>query len=195
MDVRSVLRSCKFRYAAVALALLGGGGFGILLKRRADALPVVTELRELGGRVSYILEDTANLNAYDATISRFLNVDFVYSVDLTKCHLDGDKIKKLSVFPRLGSLNLKGTEVRSSDLAVLLALKELRWLDISDTSVDGDAVEWLSRMKCLEQVNLSGTAVTHEQIKDLQLKRPQLIIRVGAGRVARPSEAILTEDE
>ena len=100
---------------------------------------------------------------------------------LDRTSFGDEDAKQLSGFFKLQRLGLSGTTITDTGLTGLESLDELDYLSIEDTQIGDDSIDWLGDLLKLYVIDVAGSQITPEGIKQLQAKRPDMIIGSDGG--------------
>lgn len=104
------------------------------------------------------------------SLSRFENLNWL---DLSFSNATSSDIAWIGSLAKLERLNLEGTAVDASTVALIARLPKLRELDLSQCNIDDEALAPLSACKTLESLWLSGTKASRDSLAWIE-KLPKL---------------------
>ena len=129
-------------------------GLAIVCKRARDQATAVHRILELGGSVTYDFQfDPQGRPVRDARppgwpwLRRLLGDEY---------------------FQTVVRVNLGGSKVTDDDLRVIGRLKQLKFLDLSETSISDDGLANITHLRDLQELGLSDSRVTNAGMRHLQ---------------------------
>jgi hypothetical protein len=87
-------------------------------------------------------------------------IDTIKNLDMARMGLNDDEFEAICGLKNLVSLNVRGNPVR--DLHFIKPLRNLKYLDISDTHIGGDGMKAISEMPLLERVTAINAHVDED---------------------------------
>lgn len=96
------------------------------------------------------------------------NVPDLYKVGIFAVPLKSDQMKELSQLDDLEVLHLAGCDLSDDDVALLIGMPKLRFLDVSSNPLSDDALKSIAKLSGLEELDISRTDVDGHLLGELQ---------------------------